>query len=63
MSSASLLVVDDEDLVRWSLRAHLIHDGYSVREATTVAGAVEQTSPEIDQAGTAETSGGLVSNE
>jgi len=63
MRLANLLFVDDEDLVQWSHREHLTHDGYSVREATTVAGAVEQTSPDIDQAGIAETSGGLVPNE
>ena len=40
MSSANLLVVDDEDLVRWSLRERLTHDGYAVREEATVASAV-----------------------
>jgi DNA-binding NtrC family response regulator len=48
MSLANLLVVDDEDLVRWSLRERLTHDGYAVREATTMASEVEQMSPEID---------------
>jgi DNA-binding NtrC family response regulator len=34
--------------VRWSLRERLTQDGYSVREAATVASAVEQISADID---------------
>jgi DNA-binding NtrC family response regulator len=42
MSTANILIVDDEDLIRWSLRERLVRDGYDIREAGTAAGAVEQ---------------------
>jgi DNA-binding NtrC family response regulator len=48
MSTANLLIVDDEDLVRWSLRERLSHNGHTVAEAATAASAIAQISPEVD---------------
>jgi two-component system response regulator AtoC len=48
MSTANLLIVDDEDLVRWSLRERLAHNGHAVTEAATAAAAIGQISPEVD---------------
>jgi len=43
MAKATLLIVDDEDLVRWSLRERFTREGYTVTEAGTAAGGVDQS--------------------
>ena len=42
MAKATLLIVDDEDLVRWSLRERFTREGYTVVESGTAAGGLEQ---------------------
>src|SRR5574339_225000 len=48
MANATLLVVDDEELVRWSLRERFRREGYTVVEAPTAASALEQVTGGID---------------
>jgi two-component system response regulator AtoC len=48
MSHATILIVDDEDLIRWSLRERLRTDGYDIREAGTGQAALEQFAEGVD---------------
>ena len=48
MSKATILVVDDEGLIRWSLAERLKSDGYRVIEAETGAAALEQLPEGVD---------------
>src|SRR5688572_23500536 len=48
MSKSTILVVDDEALIRWSLAEHLKSEGYDVLEAENGAAALEQLSHGVD---------------
>jgi two-component system, NtrC family, response regulator AtoC len=48
MPYANILIVDDESLVRWSLKERLTPEGYDVTEAANVAEALERVSAQVD---------------
>jgi two-component system response regulator AtoC len=48
MPNATVLIVDDEDLIRWSLRERLRGDGYDILEAGTGQTALEQFKEGVD---------------
>jgi two-component system, NtrC family, response regulator AtoC len=48
MPHATVLVVDDEDLIRWSLREKLREEGYDVLEAGTAQEALEHFAAGVD---------------
>jgi len=48
MANATVLVVDDEALVRWSLKDRLSREGFTVLEAGTAEAALEQAGETVD---------------
>ncbi len=48
MHAPTVLVVDDEQLIRWSLTDRLSRDGYRVLEADTAAAALERHKEGVD---------------
>ena len=48
MPTATVLVVDDEQLIRWSLTERLSADGYRIVEADTAAAALERHAEGVD---------------
>ncbi len=48
MAQSTVLIVDDEDLVRWSLTQRLLRDGHATLEAATAAAAIDLTSDAVD---------------
>jgi DNA-binding NtrC family response regulator len=44
----TILVVDDEPLIRWTLSERLTQDGYAIAEADTAKAALARFSPDID---------------
>ena len=48
MPAATILVVDDEQLIRWSLKDRLTDEGYRVVEAETAAQAVARSEEGVD---------------
>ncbi|HXE81335.1 MAG TPA: sigma-54 dependent transcriptional regulator [Vicinamibacterales bacterium] len=50
MPAAAILIVEDEALLRWSLRERLVQEGYDVEEASTAAEALQKASDGVDLA-------------
>jgi DNA-binding NtrC family response regulator len=48
MAHAAVLIVDDDALLRWSLKERLAGDGYQVLEAATPAAALERLRGGVD---------------
>ena len=48
VSAPSILIVDDEALLRWSLRERLAQEGYTILEAATASDAMTQAATGVD---------------
>ena len=48
MAAATILVVDDESLIRWSVRERLEQEGYEVLEAGTASEGIERAGSGVD---------------
>jgi two-component system response regulator AtoC len=48
VQNASILVVDDEQLIRWSLTERLSKEGYRISEARTAAEAIDRAADGVD---------------
>jgi DNA-binding NtrC family response regulator len=48
MAAGTILVVDDEQLIRWSLSSRLTEEGYRVLEAETAADAIRMARDGVD---------------
>jgi DNA-binding NtrC family response regulator len=48
MTNATILIVDDEELIRWSLRERLKRDGYHIQEAGTGREAIDRFKDGVD---------------
>ena len=48
LNATRSLIVDDESLLRWSLRERLAQEGYDILEAGTAAEALEQAASGVD---------------